>query len=121
MNEIELIINGKPKSANQLLGQNWYKRKKNADYFKSLVSYQIIEKNLTQKPLWNKCVLSFVVYRSRFMDFDGVTSTLKPVVDGLKGLIIVDDSWEITGSWCIDQKKCKRGEESILITISKIS
>lgn len=115
---IELIILGKPKSANQLLGQNWYKRKKNADYFKQTVAYQIKVKNLSQKPLWEKCTLSFLVYRSRLMDFDGVVSTLKPIVDGLKGLIIIDDSWHVTGPWNIDQKKCKRGDECVILTIT---
>ena len=121
--KLQFIICGKPKSANQLLGQNWFKRKKNADLFNDTIRYLILNKqNVTNVKLRKikHVKICAIIYRSQYMDFDGAVSTLKPIVDGLKGLVIEDDSWELTGPWLIDQKKCQRGKEKVVLQIEEV-
>lgn len=119
-NRIVITLFGAPKTANQLLGQNWQKRKRNADTWKDQIRYLFMQnkdKLLNSNLPWNYVQLKATIGRSRFMDYDGAVSTLKPVIDGLKKLFIVDDSWELTGAWVVGQVKTKRKEEFVRIEI----
>jgi len=117
-----LVIYGKPETANKLLGQTWRKRKRNADTYKAKV--MAVTRNYfldycKRFPRLKSVKLDIAVFRSRLMDYDGCVSTLKPVIDGLKDIVLHDDSWEVTGPWQVDQYKCKRGEEKIAIIIEE--
>lgn len=105
--------------ANQLLGQHWTKRKKNADTYKTLVHYLVAK----HKPenLLTSVKLSITIYKSKLCDYDGAVSTLKPVIDGLKGLILLDDSYDVTGPWDVRQVRVKhKYEEKINVQIFEV-
>lgn len=116
---LEFNVSGAPMRANQLLGQHWTKRKKNADTYKTIVRYLVAK----HKPenLLTSVKLSITIFKSRLCDYDGAVSTLKPIIDGLKDLILLDDSYEITGPWDVRQVKVKhKYEEKINVQVFEI-
>ncbi|HWC37772.1 MAG TPA: hypothetical protein VG476_04545 [Acidimicrobiales bacterium] len=66
--------------------------------------------------------LSVVVRKAKpFMDDDGVVSALKPLIDGLKGVLVVDDSprWcaLVTPPYAIQHPVTRRQDERVEITV----
>lgn len=119
-NQVIITLQGAPMTANRLLGQNWYKRKQNADVWKDQIRYLYNQNKDRLEPLnlpFTHVHITALIGRSRFMDYDGAVSVLKPVIDGLKKLFIVDDSWELTGAWEVGQVKTKRKEEFVRIEL----
>lgn len=116
---LRLTLKGKPKSANELYGSHWRVRSKNAKLWKSLV-WAAVQNHKPLKPL-HRFEVTLTVYRSRLMDFDGCVSTAKPVIDGLKDLVIEDDGWlNSCGAWQVFQHKCKRGSEAMVVRIIEV-
>lgn len=107
-----------PSSLNVALRTNRFKR--NAIY-KTIYQdvYYLTLKQKPLKPIENPRLL-FIRYGKRLLDHDNFTASLKPVVDGLKHAgIIVDDTWERTGPWLVDQKKVNGLDRVVCYVYSK--
>lgn len=91
-----------PKATNALLGAHWRKKHANAVLWKKIV-YNAAYAFRPQQILETATIK---IQRSshRMLDFDGLVASCKPVVDGLKGLILRDDSWARTGPWNVTQE-----------------
>lgn len=112
----EAQILGTPAGQNRTLRRNHWEVKKEADKWKDLMLMLTSNKRPNQ-PL-EEARVHVIRYGSRMMDFDGLVSSLKWVMDGLVlGKILKDDSWDITGPWEIDQRKSKRLEARVEIMI----
>lgn len=113
----EAIIMGNPPSANRTLRQHHFSIKKTADTWKSTTLGLVGITKRPPRPLENASI-NVTRYASRMMDFDGLVSSLKWIVDGLVlGGVIIDDSWDVTGPWSIDQRKSSRKDARIEILI----
>lgn len=101
-----------PKSANELLGASYRARSGNAQRWKALANFAAIL--FRPERLLDKFHIS--IKRSSFlmMDFDGCVSIAKPVIDGLKGVVIKDDSWAMTGPWKVGQEFRPKKEGPLL-------
>lgn len=122
--EITIIISKNlPKSSNSFLGRNPWASRGNAKSWKRIIR-NAVALFVPEKPL-EKASIQVVRYSSLFQDFDGLVSSLKPIIDGLtpekrgsnKGSVLKDDSWSVTGPWVVDQIKCKRAESRLVITV----
>lgn len=91
-----------PQSTNSIYGKGWRNRHNNSTKWKLIVG-NAIERHLPDS-LLERAHLSITFHTWRFRDYDGLTNSCKPLVDGLKDLVIVDDSWARTGAWKVDQK-----------------
>jgi hypothetical protein len=91
-----------PKTANNLLGAHWRTRAGNADKWKRIVAMS--SEALRPEKALGQFHISVKRSSHRMLDFDGCVSIFKPIIDGLKGLIIEDDCWKMTGPWRVDQE-----------------
>lgn len=108
-----IVLDGKPKATNQLLGSHFFTKHKNAQVWKNLIKC-VIGKNLPQEPL-TKAKLTFIRYSNRTLDFDGCVASMKPLSDGLvESKVIKNDTYTITGDWVVSQKFLKRTEGSMI-------
>ncbi len=99
-----LQIDQLPKSLNKKLNASsrWGRNREN----KAWDNMMFVEcrGKLPDKPL-ERANISFVRHFYRFLDFDNLVGSLKPVVDALVTAgVLVDDNWEVLGSWTVNQK-----------------
>lgn len=104
-----------PKATNVLLGAHWRTKHANAVRWKELVgraSLQFRPPKLLER-------FEVLVLRSapRMLDYDGLVASCKPLLDGLKGLVIADDSWDHTGPWKVQQKQKIKKEGPVSIEL----
>ena len=90
---LELEISIAPTDSNKILGR--HKFAKHAIYKR--VKDEIIHKSLGKRP--KSPLISFQItavrHSIRFLDYDNLVTSLKPVIDGLKlAKVIKDDSWK---------------------------
>jgi len=90
-----------PKSANQLIGYHFRTRKQNADRWK-FITGSAVERNLP-KEMIKDVHIKAIRHSNRFLDWDGAVTSLKPIIDALKGLVLVDDAYKFTGPWTVTQ------------------
>lgn len=91
-----------PESLNRKLRSNRYK---NAAEMKAWANF-IVNDTYSRRPAipLARVSLTFTRYSHRFLDYDGLVASLKPVADALVAAkILVDDSWNVTGAWSVDQ------------------
>ena len=91
-----------PKATNSILGAHWRSKHSNATKWKSAI-ISAVKLFRPDKPL-ESFEVSILRHSYRQLDFDGCVASMKPIVDGLKDIVIVDDSWRRTGVWKVDQK-----------------
>lgn len=91
-----------PKGTNKLLGAHFRQKHNNAVKWKRLVAMAV--ESLKPEKQLAKFHISATRHNYRHLDFDSCVASLKPVVDGLKGLIIKDDTWAMTGPWRVTQE-----------------
>lgn len=99
---LELKLCWLPTGLNKKLNQHFRKRNEENQNWHSEIFYYTRGKQ-PPSPL-RKCKISLVRYCKDPLDYDNLTASFKPIVDGLKVAgIIVDDGWKVTGKWDIDQ------------------
>lgn len=131
---VRIRINDLPKATNELLGANRFVKHRNAQKWKQLV-YLAVNKHLPLKPL-KSAHISFIRHSYRFLDYDGLVASAKPVVDGLvtkkvgsveKGTskviwpgVIENDTWTITGKWNVDQVFSPKGLSFVELIVKEL-
>lgn len=117
--EICFRVPGQPETLNVMLRMNTFKRRKIKAEWEKMV-WLLVRNQIPKEPL-RKAFITFKLYRSRFMDWDGAVGSMKPIMDGIvKAGILKDDSYKITGPWDVTQHKCKPGEEMVECRIKQI-
>jgi hypothetical protein len=52
-----------------------------------------------------KASISIIRHSHRFLDYDGLVGSMKPVIDAfVKAGVLRDDGWDVTGRWFVDQR-----------------
>ncbi len=103
---LEFSIPGIPKTHNAHREKGQWARYKHDNEWKDLVGYMVNGKK-PPKSL-SKFTLTLIRHSSAEPDYDGLVSTFKAVVDGLKlHGVIVDDKLKNTGPWDCRWEKAK--------------
>lgn len=114
--KLEFFIPHLPPPVNVFMRLNRYERGRIFEEFYSYV-YFAAKKQNPKMPL-KKCKLTLVRFGTKFLDYDGLVGSFKPVVDGLtKSKIIIDDKFEVTGPWLVDQRIVKKDQVGISIIV----
>lgn len=96
------IEGGLPKAMNKVMRSHWAKNYKEADMWKKLIGNAV--EHFLPPDVLEYAEISIIRHSHRMLDFDNCVSSFKPLIDGLKDLVIVDDSWRRTGAWRIRQE-----------------
>lgn len=138
---LRVVLVGLPKPVNEVWGKNRMIAYRNSQVWRKSVFYTV-KGFEPQKPL-TRAGISCKRFGTKFLDFDGLVGSFKPVIDGLctikekvpKGLtklqkdiykerlgiiwtgVLADDSWAITGPWEVSQEIVPAGEERIEISV----
>lgn len=113
-----VTIGGVPESLNKTLGMNRFSYMKYRKKWYWMVHLAFVGKK-PPAPL-RVAEIHYVRHASRFLDFENLVGSLKPVTDGLRySKVISDDNWDLLTSqnYFVDQVKCKRGQEKLVITV----
>jgi hypothetical protein len=52
-----------------------------------------------------KANITLIRHSYRYLDYDGLVGSFKPVVDALVSCgVLIDDNWGVTGKWNVDQR-----------------
>ncbi len=103
MYKLLLKINVLPTSLNNKLRSHYLKNHKEKKRWDLLIEFETeCRKPLSPLPRAN---LTIIRHSHRFLDFDGLVGSMKPVVDALVNCkIIADDSWNVLGAWNVHQR-----------------
>ena len=119
---IRIVVSGTPLSTNAMnsgRNNNPWARKKNRDQWKyAMVNILFPLKKIRFVPML-RFRMSITRYAPVMMDYDGLVASLKPIVDGLKNIVIADDAWKNTGPWYVLQEKAPAEEARINILITE--
>jgi hypothetical protein len=100
-NEITLgPFTGLPANPNKTRGQHWSKIYKEGEEWKRLVGYAgLAHKSKNRSlPFEKATVYIHVIFGdNRNRDWDNLVASFKPVIDGLKGIVIRDDGLKYIG------------------------
>jgi hypothetical protein len=104
---LELEIPFVPRRLNEVLRQNFYDRHHEFSEIYRLIHLLTVGKR-PNYPL-NNCKITIIrkVDKRRFLDFDNLVASFKPLVDSLTARhagIIEDDNYDITGPWTVTQE-----------------
>lgn len=92
-----------PKSLNQSLRTHYHQRHNENKFWDWLISQNVLGKT-PPKPITNGS-LTIMRHSHRFLDYDGLVGSMKPVVDALVTAgVLHSDSWNVLGRWNVDQK-----------------
>jgi len=109
-----------PVSLNKLLTMHFQDRRKYNQYWYFEVAEKV-GKDLPDQPL-KRADIRIVRMYYRFLDYDGLVGSMKPVVDGLQhAKVIKSDSWKCTNVWTVTQKKYEKGEEKLIVEVRDAS
>lgn len=107
-----------PQSANAYRNNHWTKNHQVASRWKKVVAMGV-ELFRPEKPL-TEFHVSVIRHSWRPLDYDNLVTSMKAVLDGMKGLIIEDDRWSMTGPWKVDQAfRPKKDGQLIEVWISE--
>lgn len=99
-----LTLDTLPKSLNKKL--KWGSKFRNVRENQSwdlMIACECSDK-LPPSPL-EKANITLIRHSWRTLDYDGLVGSMKPVVDALVSCgVLIDDSWNVTGKWNVDQK-----------------
>lgn len=111
-----VIHNELPRAMNKVMRSHHFKNHSDAKKWKNLVGTAVTLFK-PDEPLKKFKVTATRSYY-RMLDYDGLVASLKPCIDGLKGIVIEDDSWAHTGAWDVSQEFLPKKQGSKLkITI----
>jgi hypothetical protein len=117
---IEFEISGTPKATNALLGRHKQVVAKNADEWKGLVAWMLRKVGRPARPFM-RARITLHRFGNRMLDYDGLTASFKPVVDGLvEQKVLWNDTWSVTGKWDVDQFPCPKGQDRIRVVVEEI-
>lgn len=92
-----------PKSLNKKLRSNRFALHRENKAYDSLIACQC-SSNLPTNPL-QRANITIIRHSFRFLDYDGLVGSLKPIVDALVTCgVLSDDSWPVLGRWNVDQR-----------------
>lgn len=101
--ELMIQIDGDlPKAMNKVMRSHWGKNNSDQKRWKRLVGQPALIFK-PDKPLSKFRILA-IRYNYRLLDYDGLVASLKPIVDALKGIVIEDDRYTMTGPWFVSQE-----------------
>jgi len=128
---------GVPLPPNEVVGKSRMKSYRNSVTWRQR-AYLMAGRLAPKKPLTHARI-TLKRYGSRWLDYDGLVGSFKPVVDGFtpirekaaKGTaiedrhlvwpgVLIDDCWKVTGPWVVDQEVVPLGGEYITILIEEI-
>jgi hypothetical protein len=93
-----------PKSLNIGLRTNRWKYQRQNKMWDMHI-YSVAKKAGIPKAPLQKANISICRHSHRTLDYDGLVGSMKPVVDALVSAgVLIDDSWNVTGRWNIDQR-----------------
>lgn len=120
MYQLTLQFDDLPKSLNKSLRANRFSNLREMKRWASKIGIACYL-DLPTSPL-PKAKLKITRFSYRMLDYDGLVGSLKPVIDGLVSSgILIDDSWNVTGAWQVDQvfREKKKGP-LLLIEVQEI-
>ena len=118
MYKLHIELPGLPRRTNNQF-QHWRAKKAHADKWKMAVILAIGQ-NIPTQPL-TKAKLTLIRHSSRTPDFDGLVSSFKAAIDGLKyAKVIIDDNMDIIGIPDYRHVKCKQLKGKIEIIVEQI-
>lgn len=119
MYKITLTLPGLPKTTNSGGRAHWAMKVKEAKKWHHAILSTSSESRPAQ-PL-QKAKLTLIRYSSRRPDFDGLVSSFKHVIDGLKqAKIITDDKYENIGNPQYEWMPVKSGQGKIEVTVEEV-
>jgi len=114
---LKFFVSGVPKATNALLGRHWWAKSKNADEWKNKVAFELMKRSRPPEPL-TRCRLNIIRHSNRTLDYDGCVASMKPIVDALVVLrILENDTYRITGQWNVLQAYCPKAQERIEVEV----
>jgi hypothetical protein len=118
---LHLTLKWCPDSLNLALRTNRYKRNKSNRRWDVYMDALCSGKK-PQSPL-ERARLVLIRHSHRMLDYDGLVGSLKPVVDALVTCgVIIDDRWNITGKWYVDQRfRPKKSGQILELLVEEIS
>lgn len=120
MFKLSLSLSILPESLNKSLRSHWRHQRQAGKGWDCLIWAETSGLRPPQ-PL-HRARISLVRHSHRMLDFDGLTGSLKPVVDAfVTAGVIVDDRWSVLGAWHVDQKFRPKAEGPLLeITVEEV-
>lgn len=102
-----------PKSLNKKLNAHYHKRNRENKVWDLIIHAECLRK-MPLSPL-SKANITIIRHSHRFLDYDGLVGSLKPVIDAFVTCgVLEDDSWNVVGRWNVDQKFRKKKEGDLL-------
>lgn len=117
--KLQVELAGLPKTYNSLGRTHWAIKANEAKKWRKEVAFSVIAER-PKEPL-QKAKVTLIRFSSNCPDFDGLVSSFKPVIDGLKdGKILVDDKMSCIGSPTYKWEKAPPGKGKIRIVVESI-
>lgn len=108
-----LEIDSLPKSLNKKLRSNRFKNHRENKSWDLMI--EVLCQGRKPKIALSRASISIVRHSHRFLDYDGLVGSMKPVVDALvTAKVLKDDTWNITGKWNVDQRFRSKKEGPLL-------
>ncbi len=105
-----------PKALNRMLRSHYHKNNQSNKAWDFMVAMECARLK-PREPL-QKASLTLIRHSHRFLDYDGLVGSMKPVVDALvSAQVIIDDSWAVTGAWQVTQMFRPKKDGSKLVVI----
>jgi len=101
MYKLYLNFDQLPSSLNRKLRSHRYKNHRENKGWDMLIH---LKAKKPKQPL-ERASVTIVRHSHRFLDYDGLVGSLKPVVDALVTAgVLLDDRWTVVGKWNVDQR-----------------
>lgn len=119
--KLDLTLHALPDSLNKGLRTHRFKyNAKNKRW--DLLIWGMTQGRRPEKPL-QKARISIVRHFWRTLDYDGLVGSMKPVIDALVSAgVLVDDNWNVTGPWIVDQQfRSKKEGPLLVVTVEEVA
>ncbi len=121
MTTLTLEIPHLPKPVNSWMGEHWRVRHKSSKEWRIRVAQEVLVAGKPKSCPWKKAKLTLSRMSSGQMDFDGLVSSFKCVVDGLvKCGVLVDDKMANIGQPTYLHEKAPAGKGGIKIVVEEM-
>lgn len=119
---LEFSVYGLPRTTNSLAPTHWSVKGRHAKEWRAAVVYAVRACGISKPdaPL-AKAKLTLIRISSGKLDYDGLVSTFKPVIDGLVDAeVLVDDDIASIGIPEYKQEKGKQGRGKITVIVEEL-